>query len=299
MKFSSMRVVDAGCQLLRAEQFLRRLTGRSRASLVAADDGWYYAVKPPQKQTGCRELINEWIASRLLERLGIRTAVVRPILVSEETSRQCGWDADLLDAARVDGGWLCAAAAYPCDPIRGVIYDLWPDSMAHLVVNADHIVGALVADVWMAQQEPRQAVFYRDENRKVWAMMIDHGGALGGANWDGAVSTSLLGIGARWAYRGLHGMGELDRWAEAVCRIEEDWIRQLFRDVPSPWLGEGDASRLEERAEWLIARREPLPALLYGLILAAPESFPCLHLRIPARSAQSAISSSQATCYGD
>jgi len=299
MTFSSYGNAEKKCQQLRAERYLRRLTGRSRASLVEADDACHYAVKPPRRLSACRELINEWIASRLLARLGIRTAVVRPIVVSEEISKQCGWDADLLDAARVDGGWLCAAAAYPCDPIRGVIYDFWPDSMAHLVVNADHIVGALVADVWMAHQEPRQAVFYRDENREVWAMMIDHGAALGGSNWDGAVSTSLLGIGARWAYRGLHGMEELDRWAEAVCRIEEDWIRQLFRDVPSPWLGEGDASRLEERAEWLIARREPLPALLYGLILAAPESFPCLHLRIPPRSAQSAISSSQATCYGD
>lgn len=284
---------------LRAERFLRRLTGRSRASLVAADDGWHYAVKPPQRSSACRELINEWIASRLLDRLGIRTAVVRPILVSEEISRQCGWDAALLDPACVDGGWLCAAAAYPCDAIRGVIYDFWPDSMTHLVVNADHIVGALVADVWMAQQEPRQAVFYRDENREVWAMMIDHGAALGGPNWDGTVSKSLLSIGARWVYRGLCGMEELDRWVEAVGGIEQDWIRQLFLAVPSPWLGEGDASRLAERAEWLISRRKPLPALLYGLILAAPESFSSLHLRILPRSAQSAISSSQATCYGD
>lgn len=285
--------------VLQAAKHQRRLTGRSQAALVAADDGCYYAVKPPQKQTGCRELINEWIASRILDRLGIRTAVVRPIVVSEEISRQCGWDADVLDPARVSGGWLCAAAPYPCDPIRDVIYDFWPDSMAHLVVNADHIVGALVADVWTSQQEPRQAVFHRDSKRQAWAMMIDHGGALGGPDWNGGASKTLLGVGVRWAYRNLTRREDLDRWVESICRIEEDWIRQLFRDVPSPWVGEGEGSRLEERAEWLIARREPLPALLYGLILAAPESFPCLHLRIPPRSAQSAISSSQATCYGD
>lgn len=282
-----------------SRQYLRRLTGRSKASLVAADDGWYYAVKPPQQQAGCRELINEWIASRLLDRLGIRTAVVRPIVVSEEISRLCGWDAESLDQVRVNGGFLCAGAAYPCDPLRGVIYDFWPDSMAHLVVNADHIVGVLVADVWMSQQEPRQAVFYRGENREVWAMMIDHGGALGGPDWNGGASKALLGVGVRWAYRNLTRMEDLDRWVEAVGGIEENWIRQLFRDVPSPWVSEDEGSRLQERTEWLISRRKQLPALLYGLILAAPESFSRLHLRILPRSAQSAIVSSQATCYGD
>ena len=299
MTFSSYGNVEKKCQQLRAERYLRRLTGRSRASLVEADDACHYAVKPPRRLSACRELINEWIASRLLARLGIRTAVVRPIVVSEEISKQCGWEAELLDQARADGGFLCAAAAYPCDPIRGVIYDFWPDSMAHLVVNADHLLGALVADVWMAQQEPRQAVFYRGENREIRAMMIDHGAALGGSNWDGAVSKSLLSIGARWVYRGLYRMEELDRWAEAVCRIEEDWIRQLFRDVPSPWFGEGDASRLEERAEWLLARRTQLPVLLHGLILSAPEAFPRLHPRILPKSCCGAISSTQAVCYGD
>jgi len=285
--------------VLQAAQHQRRLTGRSQAALVAADDGWYYAVKPPQRQTGCRELINEWFASRLLDRLGIRTAVVQPIVVSEEISQQCGWDADVLDPARVDGGWLCAAAPYPCDPIRGVIYDFWPDSMEHLVVNADHIIGALVADVWTAQQEPRQAVFYRDAKRQTLVMMIDHGAALGGCNWDGTVGKSLLSIGARWAYRGLHGMENLDRWVEAICNIEEDWIWQLSRDVPSPWVGEGEGSRLDERAEWLISRRIQLSVLLHGLILSAPEAFPRLHPRILPQSCRGAISSTQAVCYGD
>ena len=285
--------------VLQAAKHLRRLTGRSQAALAAADDGRYYAVKPPQRISACRELINEWIASRLLDRLGIRTAVVRPIVVGAEICRQCGWDADVLDPARVNGGWLCAAAPYPCDPIRGVIYDFWPDSMAHLVVNADHIVGALVADVWTSQQEPRQAVFHRDSKRQAWAMMIDHGGALGGPDWNGGASKTLLGVGVRWAYRNLTRMEDLDRWVESICRIEEDWIRQLFRDVPSPWVGEGEGSRLEERAEWLISRRIQLSALLHGLILSAPEAFPRLHPHILPQSCRSAISSTQAVCYGD
>jgi len=285
--------------VLQAAKHQRRLTGRSQAALVAADDGCYYAVKPPQKQTGCRELINEWIASRLLDRLGIRTAVVRPIVVSEEISRLCGWDAESLDRVRVNGGFLCAGAAYPCDPLRGVIYDFWPDSMALLVANTDHIVGALVADVWMAQQEPRQAVFYRDENREVWAMMIDHGAALGGPHWDGTVSKSLLSIGARWVYRGLSRTEELDRWVESIRNIEEGWIRRLFRDVPSQWLGCGEESRLAERAEWLVSRRIQLSVLLHGLILSAPEAFPSLHPRILPRSCCGAIRSTQAVCYGD
>ena len=285
--------------VLQAAQHQRRLTGRSQAALVAADDGWYYAVKPPQRQTGCRELINEWFASRLLDRLGIRTAVVQPIVVSEEISQQCGWDADVLDPARVDGGWLCAAAPYPCDPIRGVIYDFWPDSMAHVVVNADHIVGVLVADAWTAQQESRQAVFYRDLNRQVWAMMIDHGGALGGPDWNRGTSKSLLGIGVRWAYKNLTRMEDLDRWVKAICSIEEGWIRQLFRNVPSPWVGEGEGGRLDERAEWLISRRIQLSVLLHGLILSAPEAFPRLHPRILPQSCRGAISSTQAVCYGD
>jgi|GEM_PF-274118 len=285
--------------VLQAAKHQRRLTGRSQAALVAADDGWYYAVKPPQKQTGCRELINEWIASRLLDRLGIRTAVVRPIVVSEEISRLCGWDAESLDQVRVNGGFLCAGAAYPCDPLRGVIYDFWPDSMAHLVVNADHIVGALVADVWMSQQEPRQAVFHRDSKRQVWAMMIDHGGALGGPDWNGGASKALLGVGVRWAYRTLTQMEDLDRWVGAICSIEEDWIRRLFRNVPSQWHDEGEESRLEERAEWLLARRTQLSVLLHGLILSAPEAFPHLHPRILPQSCRGAISSTQAVCYGD
>jgi len=283
--------------VLQAARHQRRLTGRSQAALVAADDGWYYAVKPPQRQTGCRELINEWVASRLLDRLGIRTAVVQPIVVSEEISQQCGWDADVLDPARVDGGWLCAAAPYPCDPIRGVIYDFWPDSMAHVVVNADHIVGVLVADAWTAQQESRQAVFYRDLNRQVWAMMIDHGGALGGPDWNRGTSKSLLGIGVRWAYKNLTRMEDLDRWVKAICSIEEGWIRQLFRNVPSPWVGEGEGGRLDERAEWLISRRIQLSVLLHGLILSAPEASPRLHPRILPQSRRGAISSTQAVCY--
>jgi hypothetical protein len=64
---------------------LRRMRGGSQPFLVEGEDGQFYVAKFTGNPQGNRTLINEWIAHRLFQQLGLSTPTLHLLRLSDRT----------------------------------------------------------------------------------------------------------------------------------------------------------------------------------------------------------------------
>src|SRR5258708_27328612 len=110
-----------------ARSFLRRMRGGAQAHLIEAQDGFHYVVKFRQTPQHRRILVNEWVASVLLDYLEIAQPVTRVI---EITADFLAANPDIyiqLGTHRlpVQPGWHFGSR-FPGNPITQAVYDILP-----------------------------------------------------------------------------------------------------------------------------------------------------------------------------
>jgi hypothetical protein len=247
---------------LRAAKFIRPLRGPSRSALGLANDGWHYAIKRPNPDTGSRTLINEWLGSRLLRLLGIRTAGVEPIEIPGNVYSEFRRRDDRNWNSEANGEDVIGAAiAYPASPERQAIYDFLPAPLAPRVPNLDQLVGTLVFDAWAGQTKKRQAVFHREGHGWV-ATVIDHAGLFGGSDWEIPAARVKLPSRDRLLLVGLCSEPSFDPWIKKLAELESELIRAVFAEIPEYWLSVGQRTLLHRLAENLIQRRTELDRII-------------------------------------
>ena len=145
-----------------AVQHVRRMRGGAQAHLMRAADGHFYVVKFQNNLQHLRVLANEFLATRLAERVGLPVPVTEVIDVNR-------WLIENTAELRIDDGLnqvpcsngLQFGSRYVCDPTDGHIFDYLPDGLMPKVKNLRDFAGILAVDKWLGNANGRQAVFWK------------------------------------------------------------------------------------------------------------------------------------------
>jgi hypothetical protein len=253
---------------IRAQAFERKLRGGAQAHLIRADDGNLYAVKFRNNGQHPRILINEWLAHAVFRHLRIATAPVTFIdLTAEFIAAHPMVYASIGNVATPpEPGWHFASR-FPGDPATFAIYDFLPDKLLADLANLHDFHGALVADRWLSNADARQAVFFRSKIRQFApsvaahgsrigfvAMMIDHGYAFNGPEWN-FLSAPAFGAYPRSAvYQRVTGWASFEPWLEQVKYFPDTVLAAARRELPPAWIGSDDDA-LDALLEKLLRRR--------------------------------------------
>lgn len=258
-----------------AVQHVRRMRGGAQAHLMRARDGHYYVVKFQNNPQHLRVLANEFLATRLAERVGLPVPVAEIVDVSP-------WLIENTSALRIEIGGSttpCAAglqfgARYVCDPQEGVVFDYLPESMMAKIKNSAAFAGMLAADKWLGNANGRQAVFWKKgAERKYTVTFIDQGYCFNAGEWN-FPDSALRGVYSRNSvYEHVRGWDSFEPGLERIENFDPEMIREIAGEIPPEWIG-NDWQALERLVEAVIERRGKVRELIRAFRDSTRQPFP-------------------------
>lgn len=258
-----------------ARVVLREMRGISRSHLLAADDGNCYVTKFARNSEARRRLINEWLGSQLLSRVGIATPPAA--IIEASAAFLSAHESKLASISRepVSLQGFHFGSQFPGDPATTAVYDYLPDQLLARVENPDDFLKTLVVDLWCGKTSRRQAVFVRSQEHAgaFRALMIDNDDLFGGNAWAFADSTDPRLCFSLVVYSGLTGMVDLTSSLAEIRSIPAAFIEALALSVPTEWTA-GDGPALRGLLERLIARQRALPSLVRSFFQSNGALFP-------------------------
>lgn len=273
-----------------AVQHVRRMRGGAQAHLMRADDGHFYVVKFQNNPQHLRVLVNELLATRLAERVGLPVPITEIVKVE-------GWLIENTQELRVDAAGFSArcqpglqfGARYVCDPAEGQVFDYLPESMLPKVRNLTAFAGMLVLDKWLGNSNGRQAVFWKKaQERKYTATFIDQGYCFNAGEWN-FPDSALRGVYSRnHVYEHVRGWESFEPWLTRVEKFDPPVVGEIAGEVPPEWTGR-DWDALEKLVEAIIARREKVRELITAFRSSSRQPFPAWGMPWPDRAAQKSV----------
>jgi hypothetical protein len=247
------------------------MRGGAQAHLMRCSDGHYYVVKFQNNPQHSRILVNELLATRLAASIGLPTAPVAVIEVSEELIELTPELAIQVGNART----RCRAgfqfgSRYPGEPGQVAVHDFLPDELLPETENIEDFAGMLVFDKWTGNTNGRQVIFFRESGRSGYSgWMIDQGFCFNAGEWD-FHDAPLRGLYARnRVYEGISGMKSFEPWlARLNGKVNENLLDGIASEIPGEWYAH-DQDALYRLLEQLLRRRKVVP----DLILAAKNSY--------------------------
>jgi len=256
------------------------MRGGSQSQLMLCSDDELYVVKFQNNPQGVRILANELLATTLAERLGLPTAPVAIVSVSEDliacsqemvVERSSGrvplrhglCFGSRCQGRRDVGGGITFRAAHDCLPQRDLIR----------VENVSDFVGMLVFDKWTGNVDSRQAVFVQSGS---WyrAVMIDHGSCFGGSRWDFFDCPPHGFYFPPVVYGDIRGFGTFEPWLDRLDReIDSNVLNEAAQQIPPEWYG-ADTSSLSRLVDRLDQRRKSVTIELWKAHRKFPQLFP-------------------------
>jgi hypothetical protein len=271
--------------MLRALEQIRRMRGGAQSHLMRCSDENYYVVKFQNNPQHRRILVNELLGTRLARRMGLPTAPVSVVHVSEELIRLTPELCVETSRSRIPcTAGLQFASRYPEDPRRVAMHDFLPDEQLRAVDNVHEFAGMLVFDKWTCNTNGRQTVFFappkprgnlpaadstvREPAGPVYhTVMIDQGFCFNAGEWN-FPDAPLRGLYPRnRVYEGIIGMESFAPWLERVEKMSERVLAELAEEIPPEWYGD-EYDVLLRLLEQIYKRRTRVPELL----LAAKDS---------------------------
>src|SRR5205823_6071794 len=124
----------------------------------------FYALKSPENPQGTRILVNEYLGAKVFAAMGIATSTITPIFVSQQflDANPEAHFASKGDRLPLRPG-LHLGSRYEVNPETTAVYDLLPESLIPRIKNPGDFLGAFVSDQWLANQDARQFVFFREQ----------------------------------------------------------------------------------------------------------------------------------------
>ncbi len=233
-----------GSRRTRARRFIRKMRGGSQGHLIEGTDGNCYVVKFVNNLQHRRVLINDWVSSHLMRRIGISTPPTALIDVAPKFIAQ---NPEVYIQGRsgrisVETG-VHFGSRYPGNPYTSVVYDVLPDAWLSRVINRKDFIGALVFDRWVCNMDVPQAIYVpvpgppTEESALTMfeALMIDRGHAFGGPEWV-LRDSPIIGINRRKSfYDGLRGIRDCEPWLSRVEAITREELCAIFDTIPRNW----------------------------------------------------------------
>jgi len=284
--------------MVRALEHIRRMRGGAQSHLMRCSDKHYYIVKFQNNPQNQRVLANELLGTRLAARLGLPTALVNGVEVSDELVRLTPELYIESPRGRIPcGPGLQFGSQYPGDPRNLTLQDFLPDEKLLGVDNLHDFAGMLVFDKWTCNTDGRQTVFvehsdfygtslrqpHADDPRPSagepiaparYAVMVDQGFCFNAGEWN-FPDAPLRGLYARSSvYAWVTGMHSFAPWLERLQqKITEQMIDELAKEIPPEWY-DHDHDALSRLLEQLYRRRKRVPELLVSARDSNRQPFP-------------------------
>ena len=256
-------------------QHIRPMRGGAQGHLMLGSDDELYVVKFQNNPQATRVLANEYLATRLAEKVGLsvprcEVVEVTPWLIDSTTelrmrhtgsSEKC--KAGLQFGSRFAGGL-----------IPGQVVDYLAEAQLAEVKNLVEFAGMLLIDKWTSNANGRQAVFVRrGRERRYGAFFIDQGYCFGASEWLFR-DVPLRGVYPRNAvYTRVTGWHDFEPWLTRVEGMEEAGIWEIAEAVPPEWYG-GDLGDMERLVHELIRRRGRVRELVEEFRKSDRDPFP-------------------------
>ncbi len=258
-----------------AVQHVRRMRGGAQAQLMRADDGHFYVVKFQNNPQHVRVLANEFLATRLAERIGLTVPATEIIAVDGwliQNTRELTME--LAGSVAPCHAGLQFGARYVLDPAEGQVFDYLPETMLEKLKNRAAFTGMLALDKWLGNANGRQAVFSKKtQERKYSATFIDQGYCFNAGAWD-FPDSALRGVYARnCVYRDVAGWEQFEPWLSRIENFDPALVRDIAGDIPPSWTGD-DWQALEDLVETIIARRSKVRELVAAFRDSSRQPFP-------------------------
>ncbi|MCX6611809.1 MAG: hypothetical protein NTW74_13265 [Acidobacteria bacterium] len=247
-----------------ATNWLRPMRGGSQTHLLKASDGHHYVVKLTNNPQGIRTLINEWIAQRILSYLKIPCPEVEIIEIPQdliEASPKLGILRNQIVQAP-PAGWHFGSR-YPGDPTVLTVYDILPDIQLVSCRNLHHFAAILAFDIWSANADSRQSVFYRARLLVVLASedkIQDPDYAMRG------LVASMIDLVRSWA--------DFEPWLSRIQTFPESILDKALHEIPRAWLDSAHFDELTNLFDRLLQRRSKVPQLIEATKAKFPTHFP-------------------------
>jgi hypothetical protein len=252
-----------------ARKAIRPMRGGSQAHLVLTDGG-YFVTKWKENPQHRRVLINEAIGSQLLALMDIATPDWATVLINERfiaanpsvrISLQTG--SIPITRGRHFGSKVMI------NPEVASVHDLLPCQLFGRVGNLDDFLKVLVFDLWVDNNDGRQAVFVKATRSRIKdgqfaVQMIDHGFAFGfdGREWRmrDRVAGKVYPMLAHLYQRGdaAETFAITIAAAQSISRSDFDTI---MNSLPTEWLAE-DREAIQKVFNELLRRAARLPDLV-------------------------------------
>lgn len=267
--------VKSSAMAIAAVQHVRRMRGGAQAQLIRADDGHFYVVKFQNNPQHIRVLANEFLATRLAERIGLPVPAteivsVDPWLIANTSELTI----ELAGSVVPCHAGLQLGARYVCHPSESQVFDYLPETMLEKIKNRAAFAGMLALDKWLGNANGRQAVFSKKINeRKYSATFIDQGYCFNAGEWN-FPDSPLRGVYARnCVYREVMGWEQFEPWLSRIEKFDPVIVRDIAGDIPPEWTN-NDWPALGQLVDAIIARRGKVRELVAAFRESSRQPFP-------------------------
>src|SRR5579859_2100207 len=258
-----------------AVQHVKRMRGGAQGHLMRCDDGHYYVVKFRNNPQHERVLANEFLATRLAERVGLPVPAAEVVEVKSWLVEHTAELTIVLGShvIQVEAG-LQFGSRYVVSPVEGQVLDYLPREMLERVRNLDTFAGILALDKWTCNADGRQAAFWRKlRERKYSASFIDQGYCFNAGEWT-FPDFPLRGVyPANEVYASVRGWESFEPWLSHIEKMGESVVWEVVSEIPPEWY-ESQDEELEKLARALISRRGMVRELIEAFRISVRRPFP-------------------------
>lgn len=240
---------------LEAFEVLRRLPGGSQSVLFLGTGLKRWVVKFQNNPQHGRLVLTEFIASQIARRIGLSVPRCGFIHVGQDSLLRASSQAIL--NPQFHGAGLHFASEH----VTGLDFYPHRDACAARqcrIRNASEVLGSMVVDVWLANQDRRQLVLATVKSQLPRAWWIDYGQCFGAGEWDGDWQPSLKRLHLPIVASEVRPT-DLIRWIERIERFSEDNFSSILKEVPVAF--DWERRSLRSLCERLNSRRGKLREL--------------------------------------
>jgi len=258
-----------------AVQHIRRMRGGAQGHLMRAEDGNYYVVKFQNNPQHIRVLANDFLATRLGQRLGLRMPEVAVIEVRQWLVQHTPELAIELGGKRIpcqEG--LQFGSRYIVDPARDQVWDYLPENVFPNIQNVGEFAGVLALDKWTCNADGRQAVYWRKpEGRGYTAAFIDQGYCFNDGEWVFR-DAPLRGVHfSNQVYKAVTGWESFEPWLSKIESSDASVIGNVASAIPPQWYDD-DWDAMEKLVHALARRRTGVRDLITEFRNSSRQPFP-------------------------